>query len=171
MRANSKTSSVLPSLAITAMFCWEFAYVFRLSVSMRKLASEHPFCVLIYMKSYIFRIYFILFIFLSNTYLILNFICFTLSLTDTHGIANYKCIRTYTHTHTPKKSRQSREKKGRGGKKRKGVQGRKKEKEKKDRNKKRENKKRRKLGGGGGEKNKEGGGWFQGGRGAWERGG
>jgi len=38
-------------LAITAMFCLEFAYVFRLSVSMRKVASEHPFCVLIYMNS------------------------------------------------------------------------------------------------------------------------
>jgi len=53
-----------PSLAITAMVCLEFAHVFRLSVSMRKVASEHPFCVLIYMKSYIFHIYFILFIFL-----------------------------------------------------------------------------------------------------------
>jgi len=53
-----------PSLAITAMLCLEFAYAFRLSVSMRKVASEHPFCVLIYMKSYIFHIYFILFIFL-----------------------------------------------------------------------------------------------------------
>ena len=33
-------------------------------VSMRKVASEHPFCVLMYMNSYIFHIYFILFIFL-----------------------------------------------------------------------------------------------------------
>jgi len=48
-----------PSLAITAMFCLEFAYVFRLSVSKRKVPSEHPFCVLIYMNSYIFQIYFI----------------------------------------------------------------------------------------------------------------
>jgi len=48
-----------PSLAISAMFCAEFAYVFRLSVSMRKVAGEHPFCVLIYMNSYMIHIYFI----------------------------------------------------------------------------------------------------------------
>jgi len=48
-----------PSLAITALFCLEFAYVFRLSVSMRKVASKHPFCILIYMYSYIFHIYLI----------------------------------------------------------------------------------------------------------------
>jgi len=48
-----------PSLAITAMFGLEFAYVFPLSVSMRKVASEHPFCVLIYMNSYISHICFI----------------------------------------------------------------------------------------------------------------
>jgi len=36
-----------PSLAITAMFCFEFAYVFRLSVSMRKVAGEQPICVFI----------------------------------------------------------------------------------------------------------------------------
>jgi len=53
-----------PSLAITTMFCMEFSYVFRLSVSMRKVASEHLFCILIYMNSYVFHIYFILFIFL-----------------------------------------------------------------------------------------------------------
>jgi len=47
-----------PSLAITTMFCSELVYVFRLSVSMRT-ASEHPFCVLIYMNSYIFHFYFI----------------------------------------------------------------------------------------------------------------
>jgi len=52
-----------PSLAISAMFFLEFAYAFRLSVSMRKVASKHPFCVLIYMNSYIFQIYFIYFIF------------------------------------------------------------------------------------------------------------
>jgi len=50
------------SLAITVMFCLEFACVFRLLVSMRKVASEHAFCVLIYMNSYIFHICFILFI-------------------------------------------------------------------------------------------------------------
>jgi len=51
-----------PSLAITTMFCSEFAYVFQLSVSMKKVAGEHPFCVLIFMDSYIFNVCFILFI-------------------------------------------------------------------------------------------------------------
>ena len=51
-------------LAITAMLFLEFAYVFRLSVSIRKVASKYPLWVLIYMNSYIFYIYFILFIFL-----------------------------------------------------------------------------------------------------------
>ena len=73
-----------PSLAITAMFCSEFACVFRLSVWIKKVASEHAFCVLIYMNSYIFHICFISFMFLSNTYLIFDFICLTLSLADTH---------------------------------------------------------------------------------------
>jgi len=49
----------VPSLAISAMFCPEFAHVFRLSVSMRIVAGAHPFRVLIYMNSYIFHIYFI----------------------------------------------------------------------------------------------------------------
>jgi len=43
-----------PSLAITPIFCLEFACVFRLSVSIRKVAGEHLFCVLIYMNPYIF---------------------------------------------------------------------------------------------------------------------
>jgi len=60
--------------------CLKFAYVFRLSVSIRKVASEHPFCVLIFMNSYIFRISFIVFLFLSNTFPIFNLICLTLSL-------------------------------------------------------------------------------------------
>ena len=40
-----------PSLAITAMFFSEFTNVFRLSVSIRWVASEYPFCVLMYMNS------------------------------------------------------------------------------------------------------------------------
>jgi len=67
------------------MFCSEFAYVLRLSVSMRKDAGEHPFCILIYINSYIFHICFILFILLS--YLIFDLECLTLSLADTHRIA------------------------------------------------------------------------------------
>jgi len=46
-------------LEFASMFCLEFAYVFRLSVSMKKVASEQPFCVLIYMNSFIFHIYLI----------------------------------------------------------------------------------------------------------------
>jgi len=69
---------------------------------MRKVASEHPFCVLIYINSYIFHIYFILFIFLQNTYLIFDVISLILSLAGTHGIAKYArtYIRRCTHTHT-----------------------------------------------------------------------
>jgi len=96
-----------PSLAITAMFCSEFACVFRLSVSMRKVASEHPYCVLTYMNSYILHIYYILLMFLSNTCLICDFICLTLALADTHGIAKYArtYIRRYTHTRTHKQNK------------------------------------------------------------------
>ena len=73
---------------------------------MRKVGGEHPFCVLIYMNSYIFHICFILFILLS--YLTFDFVCLTLSSADTHGIAKY--ARTYTwdtHTgaHTQKKEK------------------------------------------------------------------
>jgi len=69
---------------------------------MRKVAGEHQFCVLIYMNSCIFHVYFILFIVLS--YVILDFVCLTLSLADTHGIAKYArtCIRRYTHTQKKK---------------------------------------------------------------------
>ena len=89
-----------PSLAITAIFFPEFAYASRFPVSMRKVAGEHAFCVLIYMNSYIFHLCFILFILLS--YLIFDFICLTLSLADPHGIAKYArtYIRGYTHTRT-----------------------------------------------------------------------
>ena len=48
-----------PSLAITTMFFLGFTYVFRISVSIRKVASEDLLCVLIYMNSYKFQIYFI----------------------------------------------------------------------------------------------------------------
>jgi len=56
---------------------------------MWKVAGEHPFCVLIYMNSYLFQFYFIELIFLSNTYLIFDFICFTLSLADTYDLAQH----------------------------------------------------------------------------------
>jgi len=104
-KARAQGRGMGPSLAISAMFFSEFAYAFRLSVSMRKVAGKHPFCVLIYMNFYIFHIYSILFISLS--YLIFDFVCLTLSLADTHGIAKYTrtYIQRYTHTrtHTKKK--------------------------------------------------------------------
>ena len=75
---------------------------------MRKVAGEHPFCVLIYMNSYIFHICFIVFILCS--YLIFGFVCLTLSLADTHGIAKYartnkRDIHTHAHTHKKKVER------------------------------------------------------------------
>jgi len=74
---------------------------------MRKVAGEHPFCVLIYMNSYIVHICFILFILVS--YLIFDFVCLTLSLANTHGIAKY--ARTYirdkhTQAHAQKKKKE-----------------------------------------------------------------
>jgi len=96
-----------PLIPITTMFCSEFACVFGLSVSMRKIGGEHPFCVLIYMNSYIFHICFILFILLS--YLICDFVYLTLSWADTHGIDKY--ARTYirdAHKHAHKKTKAER---------------------------------------------------------------
>ena len=86
---------------------------------MRKVAGEHPFCVLIYMNSYIFHICFNLFILLS--YLIFDFVRLTLSLADTHGIAKYARTNIrdiHTHAHTPKKKLERLEnKEGGSGKK------------------------------------------------------
>ena len=48
-----------PSLAIIAIV-FRICLCIWLSVSIRKVASNHPFCVLIYMDSCIFHIYFIL---------------------------------------------------------------------------------------------------------------
>jgi len=102
---------------------------------MRKVAGEHPFCVIIYMNSYIFHICFILFILLS--YLIFDFVCLTLSLADTHGIAKYArtYIRnTHTHAHTHKKKAERLEKKSTKIIKKRGGSG-KKERRKKERTK------------------------------------
>ena len=75
---------------------------------MRKVAGEHPFCVLIYMNSYIFHICFFLCILLSH--LIFDFVCLTLSSADTHGIAKYartyiRDTHTQAHTHKKKKAK------------------------------------------------------------------
>ena len=52
-----------PSLAITSIFfsriclcisAFEFAYVFLLSISMEEVASENPFCILIYITFCLF---------------------------------------------------------------------------------------------------------------------
>jgi len=128
---------------------------------MRKVAGKHPFCVLIYMNSHIVHIYFISFILLSLAYLIFDFICLTLSLADTHGIATYartniRHIHTHAHTHTQKKSRKTRKKRGGARKERK----KKRRKDKKKRGEKKEENERKR----GGEKKKqkekkEGGGW------------
>ena len=59
-KGNGLRGHRLPSRHIL----FRIAYVFRLSLSMRKVARERPFCVLIYMNSYIFHISFIFFIFL-----------------------------------------------------------------------------------------------------------
>ena len=70
------------------------------------------------MNSYIFHIYFILFILLS--YLIFDFVCLTSSLADTHGIARYartyiRDTHTQTHTHKKKKGKgEKKETRGRG---------------------------------------------------------
>ena len=97
---------------------------------MRKVAGEHPFCVLIYMNSYIFHIRFILLTLLS--YLIFDFVCLTLSSADTHRIAKYartyiRDTYTHAHTHTKNKSTKIRRKKAGKPKKRGGDQERKKE--------------------------------------------
>ena len=75
---------------------------------MRKVVSEYPFCVLIYINPYIFHIYLILFC----------VICLTFALADTHGIARYASTyirrythNTHTHTHTTKVGKVARGKK------------------------------------------------------------
>ena len=116
---------------------------------MRKVGGEHPFCVLIYMNSYIFHICFISFILFS--YLIFHFIRFTLSLAETHGAAKYArtYIRRYTHTH--KKSRKIRKKKKivEKTKKRGGIRKERKKEKRKDEKKRGEKKEKNGMGLGG----------------------
>jgi len=68
------------------------------------------------MNSYIFLIYFILVIVMPKTHVIIDFICFTLSLADIHGTT--KCARTYirihAHTHKHTKNKVKNTKKGTG---------------------------------------------------------
>ena len=141
---------------------------------MRKVADKHPFCVLIYINTYIFHICFILFILLS--YLKFDFVCLTLSSADTHGIAKY--ARTYvrdthTHAHTHKKNKVDRSAKKKEKTQNKEGGSGKKEIRNKERTKRKGEKRRRNGRGKGGEEiqkkkqKKEGGEWVYGGRGAW----
>ena len=78
------------------MFCLEFACVFRLSVSIRKVASEHPFCVLIYMNSYISHIYLFHFIYFLVKHTS-NIVFYMLDVII--GRHTWNCqIRTHMHT-------------------------------------------------------------------------
>jgi len=90
------------------------AQVISACFSIRKVASEHPFCVLIYVNSYIFQICFILFIFLSNKYPLFIFVCLMSALTDTHEMAKFFCTYIRRNTHT-KKNRKKKERKRGGG--------------------------------------------------------
>jgi len=100
-KGNGVSGHRLPPSENLLMYFLEFANVFRT----RKIVSKHSFCVLMYMNSYIFHIYFILFIFLSNTYLIFDCICLTflwpthIELPNTHAHV-YEGTHTHTHTHT-----------------------------------------------------------------------
>jgi len=58
-QGERKGNGVRGLVAVSAMFCSEGAYVSRLSVCMTKVASEHPFCVLINMNFHICHICFI----------------------------------------------------------------------------------------------------------------
>jgi len=134
---------------------------------MRKVGGEHPFCVLIYMNSYIFHICFISFILFS--YLIFDFVCLTLSSADTHGIAKYACtyiLDTHTHarTHTHKKSRKIRKKKKivEKTKKRGGIRKERKKEKRKDEKKRGEKKEKNERKRGGGKKK-----WKKQKRGEW----
>jgi len=44
----------------------EFTYVFRLSVSIRKVASENPFCILTYMSCYIIYLFYFIYLIVKN---------------------------------------------------------------------------------------------------------
>jgi len=119
---------------------------------MRKVASEHSLCALIYMNSYIFHICFILFILLS--YLIFDFVCLTSSSAYTHGIAKYartyiRDIHTQAHTQKKEKSKSRKIRKIRKKKKKKiGKLKKKKEKGRKERKKEGKKKGRTKQEGG-----------------------
>jgi len=145
-----------PSLAITARFFW-FTYAFRLSASIRKEANENA-MLLIYMHSHIFHIHFILFIFLSNTYLRFNFHMLDvpthmdLIAVTTRGKSGQIRIHMHTKIHTQKEKEVGKK----GGKKWVGG-GKKKRQEQKKKNKEKQRERREKTG-----KRKTGGGGFRG---------
>jgi len=134
------------------MFCLEFSCVFQLSVSMRKVAGEHSFCVLICINSYIWHIDSVLFIFLSNTYLIFNLYAWRyqwpthMELPNTHAHV-HEDTHAHAHTKKTKKSRKSRKKRKVKNKKKMGGSGKKEGKEKRNnwKKKSKKNEKRRKM--------------------------
>ena len=78
----------------------EFAYAFRLSASIRKEAREHPCCVLIYMNSYIFQIYFSSSIFLVKHISNMLFYMFDVIIGRTTWSSQIRThIYTKIHTH------------------------------------------------------------------------
>ena len=99
-----------PSFAISVMFCSEFAHVFRLSVSMRKVAGEHQFCVIKYINSYIFHIHFMYLLYCHIQYLILYAWRYHwpthMELLNTHA---HTYTDTHTHAHTKTKKHTKKE--------------------------------------------------------------
>ena len=85
---------------------------------MRKVAGKHPFCVLIYMNTYIFHICFILFILLS----ISNIWCCMLDVIIGRHTCNCQ-IRTHIHTGYTHTGTHTKMKTGKGGKKKEKEEG------------------------------------------------
>jgi len=93
-----------PSIAITAIFFLEFAYLFRLSVSIRKVASEYLFCVLTCINFYIFHMYFIFMYCLVKRIFNISFYMLAVII-GRHTWSGQICthIHTKIHTQTHKK--------------------------------------------------------------------
>jgi len=93
------------SFAITAMFCSEFTYAFVPFVSVREVASEYLFAVLIHMNLYMFHIYFLVkHIFNIQPFCILEVIISRhtrIWLLPPHGERVTQC--THTSIHSKKK--------------------------------------------------------------------
>jgi len=133
-----------PSLAITAIFGLRFAYVFRLSVSMRKVACKHLFCVHIHIYEFLHISHLFHFIYFLEKH-ISNIWFYMLDIIISRHTWNSQIrkhihteIQTHTHPHTHKKNK----KKEWGGKTGGGFQRRKEKKRKRTKRKKRGGKKK-----------------------------